>query len=386
MGPKTPTLLVALLMLHPACGSSDDGANAGFAPAAVPSFPQVPYRGGPRLTEPEIIPVFFASDPLRDDLSQFYQWLDQTDYLTAAVKEYGIGSATLKTPVILTTEAPKTVDDVDIATFLAAATGDKTLPPPGANSAFVLHYPASTVVTLGGAKGCEQFGGYHGRTSVPGGALQGMVAYSVVPRCSWDGEDLRLTTNFATHEIVETITDPMGALDPGWQLDDTPGSGTEAWAAIGGRELADLCENQMYHAIDAYWVQDIWSNEAAAAFLNPCQPGDADRAFFTVVTDATIVHAAPGEEVSIEAIATSNKPTADWELAVSLYPPPSDFDGAAKLSKTSVNNGDRVVVTVNVPPVPPMNAGRSVYRFTIDSLEADASGFYHPWPVMVVVP
>jgi len=56
------------------------------------------------------------------------------------------------------------------------------------------------------------------------------------------------------------------------------------------------------------------------------------------------------------------------------------------LNATTVNNGDDVTATVTIPNSPPIVDGRSVYRFTIDSVDPINPNFSHPWPFLVVVP
>jgi hypothetical protein len=134
-------------------------------------------------------------------------------------------------------------------------------------------------------------------------------------------------------------------------------------------------------------VNDIWSNKAAQAGNNPCQPSDPNHPFFSVSAEQTIYHAQPGSTLTIHARAWSNMPAPDWELGVNWgWVPDRDFDGHAVLSTTIVNNGDELTATVTIPANPPINGGRSVYRFTIDSVDPINPNFAHPWPFLVIVP
>jgi hypothetical protein len=156
---------------------------------------------------------------------------------------------------------------------------------------------------------------------------------------------------------------------------------------LNGLEIADLCENQSYDVVDGFTVQDIWSNSAAQSGNDPCQPSDPKHPFFTVSADDTIYHAQPGATLAVHARAWSNMPAPDWQIGVNWgYVPDSDFDGHAVLSQTTVNNGDELTATVTIPANPTMLGGRSVYRFTIDSIDPINPNFDHPWPVMIVVP
>jgi hypothetical protein len=170
-------------------------------------------------------------------------------------------------------------------------------------------------------------------------------------------------------------------------LDGKVGQPLEAWQMLNGLEVADLCENQSYDVVDGFTVQDIWSNSAAQSGNNPCQPSDPKHPFFMVSADDTIYHAQAGATVTVHAVAWSNMPAPDWSIGVDWgYVPGSNFNGHATLSRTTVNNGDDLTATITVPSSPTVVGGRSVYRFTIDSIDPINPNFYHPWPVMIVVP
>jgi hypothetical protein len=51
-----------------------------------------------------------------------------------------------------------------------------------------------------------------------------------------------------------------------------------------------------------------------------------------------------------------------------------------------VANGDRLTIQVTIPAMAARDGGRSVYGFAVDSLNPQNLNFYHPWPIMVVVP
>jgi len=195
-----------------------------------------------------------------------------------------------------------------------------------------------------------------------------------------------IATNITSHELLEAATTPYPA-NPAWHLDGWDGGPLEAWQMLTGPELSDLCENQSYHVVDGFTVQDFWSNTAAQAGNNPCQPSDPKHPFFSVSAGETIYHAQPGTTLTIHARAWSNMPAPDWELGVNWgWEPYSDFNGQAVLSTTTVNNGDEVTATVTIPANPPMVNGRSTYRFTIDSIDPINPNFSHPWPFLIVVP
>ena len=117
-----------------------------------------------------------------------------------------------------------------------------------------------------------------------------------------------------THEMIETITDPLA----------------DAWFTASGDEVADLCNGVSWNAdsflpllggnaadgtlynqvIDGahYYLQGIWSNEAAG-----CQLMSALEPSFTVPSTA-----APGVSVTLDAVAGTGAPVADSAYAWSF--------------------------------------------------------------------
>jgi len=274
-----------------------------------------------------------------------------------------------------------------IRTWLDQQIASGSLSKPSANTVFVLYYPATTSISLDGPLSCAGFAGFHDEAAIANAVFTGSIPFVVVPRCSFSaGDELMIATNVASHEIFEAATDPFPRTNPAWQMDNESGP-LEAWLMLTGGELADLCFSQSYDEQEGFTVQDIWSNIAAQADNNPCQPSDPKRPYFAVSADETIHHAAPGTTLTIHARAWSNKPTPAWELGINWgYVPWGEFDGHATLSSTVVNNGDEVIATVTIPPNPPVVNGRSAYRFTIDSIDPINPNFSHPWPFLVIVP
>ena len=94
--------------------------------------------------------VTFAGDDMAQQLEQFARDVAVSDYWKNAVKEYGIGAATVTPPVRLAESAPSNIDDTQIQTWLANKlnTNDPSLPIAGLNSVYILNYPANVTITL----------------------------------------------------------------------------------------------------------------------------------------------------------------------------------------------------------------------------------------------
>ena len=348
----------------------------------------VTAHGGPVLENVELVPVYFGDDPLRAELEAFNSWIVSSDYWKTIGADYGVLPGK-HLPAVDFSRAPASpISDVQIGSWLDAQIANGSLPKPTEQTLFALFYPAGTTITHDGYASCSVFAGLHLSTSVANAVFTGEVSFVIIPRCSFEaGDELMIATDVASHEYIEAATSPFASSDPAWFLDGKEGQALEAWQMLNGLHVADLCENQSYHEVEGFVVQDSWSNSAAQAGNNPCQPSDPQHPFFMVSANETIYHAEAGTTVTVHARAWSNMPAPDWECGVNWgYTPSSNFNGQAALSRTIVNNGDEVTVTVTIPPNPPLVDGRSVYRFTIDSVDPINPNFYHPWPVMIVVP
>lgn len=377
-------------------GGAADVANAGasgasdqhFTPAPHTPFPLVTAHGGPVLANIELVPLYFgADDPLHADLEGFNSWIVTSNFWQQIGAEYGVYPGTRLPALQFPSPSPSSISVTQIATWLDARIADGSLPKPSANTLFALFYQAGVTITTATGVSCRSFAAFHDSSAISNPVFSGNIHYAIIPRCSFSpGDELQIVTDVASHEYMEAATNPLPLSNPAWAMDNESGP-LEAWSMLSGPAVADLCLNQAYAVVDGYSVNDIWSNAAALAGNNPCQPSDPAHPFFSVSAGATIYHAAAGTTLSIPARAWSNQPAPDWSLDVNWgLVPYSDFDGQATLSRTKVNNGDELTATVSIPANPAVVNGRSVYRFTIDSIDPINPNFSHPWPIMVVVP
>src|SRR5258708_26735937 len=96
--------------LAPAAASGPD-AHFGFLEAMHPAVPQVVASGGPVLTAPVVVPIFFAGDDVAQaQLEQFLAQLAADPvYWPATTAEYGVGPLGVR-PSIVSTQSPPTTD------------------------------------------------------------------------------------------------------------------------------------------------------------------------------------------------------------------------------------------------------------------------------------
>ena len=350
-------------------GGTEGGGAVGY-PAPHPPLPQAASRGGPVMATTKVVPITFQGDALQ---AQLDTWLTQlvaaASYWSGATKEYGVGALQASAPVHLTESAGATLTDADVRQWLATKiNGGGSFPAPDASTLYVIYYPETTHLTMNGGSMCREFQGYHGDFPLKAGGPS--ISYAVVGRCPppvTGVSELDEVTAESSHEIIEAATDPIPLEQPAWVEVDADHRG---WALVaGGAELADLCApfpNAFYkpNGVTAL-VARVWSNAAAAASHDPCEP-DGTSPYFNAapVLDETIhvvgsplgsfttkgVNIPIGSSKTIELDLFSDGPTSGpWK--VSLLDLTSAFFGGAAaldftLDKTEGQNGDKLHLTI----------------------------------------
>jgi hypothetical protein len=150
----------------------------------------------------------------------------------------------------------------------------------------------------------------------------------------WD-----VVTASASHEITETVTNPLVDEAPGWLMDEAAPQG----------EIADLC-TETYATFDGHVVDALYSNAAAAADKKPCLPAP-DLPHFGVFATA-------GYSVSLEfgtsqTFAFKAFSTAPIELRLEPYV----TDPAIVISpkQIMVKSGETVNLTITGAGIPASN-------------------------------
>jgi hypothetical protein len=235
---------------------------------------------------------------------------------------------------------------------------------------------------------------------VDGGSQQ--VAYAVIPACDYGlgpTGNYNFVTLSASHELAEAATDPHPETDRAFYL-----FSNDAWLgalSYGGGENGDMCTyllDPSYLESGFYTVQRIWSNMAAAASHNPCQPWD--KAYFGAAVRTSVLqlsdHRSYGYVVikrgqSVDAIAdvfSDRELPADFLLYVgkpkgSRQTAPEDVDPidplTVQLSEQQVHNGDGVVLSFTAPATAPPGDMHIVVRSVLQMQD------YNDWPVILRV-
>ena len=218
--------------------------------------PELTYRSGPLLTNVEVFTVFWgaawqsaANAALVNQLNEFFDFV-LTSKLIDQLGEYSvpgktIGHGSRKGSATLTDSEPgTTVEDSAIQGMLEAEIQRGTLPPTSANSLYFVYLPPGTQVEQDGSASCKDFCGYHDATS--GNVFYAVVPYAGCAGCEGGLATLDAMTSTSSHELCESITDPI------------PGQG---WYDDSNGEIGDICAWKTKQ-LGQYTVQLEWSNAA----------------------------------------------------------------------------------------------------------------------------
>lgn len=265
-------------------------------PATHPPMPTVATGGGPTVKNPVFIPITFPGDPNQSDIVTFTSTIGASTFWSTIVTQYGVGPATSGTPVILDpADQPagigSTIDDMTgIQPWLQTQVESGALV--GTNTAdtiYAIYFPAGTTITLEGSASCSTFGGYHNNFATTDTGVN--ITYAVIPRCasfSTQGgtlSGLDAITGPASHEYLESVTDPQPASNAAYSSVDNDDFIWEF--TLRGGEIGDMCAQfpgVFYKPAGfGYTVQRSWSNSAALASHDPCQPSLPGEVYFNSI-------------------------------------------------------------------------------------------------------
>ena len=227
------------------------------AEAGPATPPKLTYRGGALLSAVEVFTVFWGAvwqqSPQSDNLAKINSFFDYilTSPLIDQLAEYSVpaykighgkrtGTVTLTTPAIR-----RSISDSQIQHMLQQEISTNHLfPQPTKNTLYFFYLPPGVRVAQGGSQSCQGFCGYHND-------IQGQIFYAVMPYpgckgCTGQLSTLDALTATSSHELCESITDPI------------PGQG---WYDDANGEIGDICAWKTTQ-LGGYLVQLEWSNQA----------------------------------------------------------------------------------------------------------------------------
>ncbi len=330
-----PAVSLAVACSSPAVPQQTPDAGP-FAPAAHTLPPPIPLNGGGVLSDPSIVVVTFAGDPMADSVEAYGDWIVGSQWLGAVGGEYGVGSARMLAKVRLTTSAPTFASTAAFSAYVASMVGVALPAPPSASTLYVVVLPGGASFT-DSAIGvlCNDFTGYHDA------GPQREYTFAVIGDCPKHVAGLTDTQQVQrvfSHEVIEALTDPFGdgyaARDP-----------ANPWRWVGGGEVADVCNGYAHE--QGFLAVRSWSNDAAAAGEDPCQPNDQPTTYFNLSSPILGTELAVGSSTSLTVGGWSTAPVSDWVVMVSGT---GEFAPSAALSPTTMNNGVSAQLTITVPP------------------------------------
>lgn len=397
-------------------GGSDAAPNAVGYPAAHASLPRVETLGGPVLTRPTVVPVFFANDQFQPQIEQFLTQLAESSYWAATTLEYGVGPLKVAPSIVVADDVPSSITNPQVSSWFAGYLDGthQEWPAIDGQNIYVVFYPQETTIVLtNGTTSCSSFGGFHaeGSASLPvGGGDGGTEAdaasddaaagnpgaagglpfpYAVIPRCATFNTltGIDSLTAALSHELIEAATNPFARTNRGYSLVDVD---HVAWAlGLGGQlfveEVGDLCESEspgraFQRLVGTFMVQRTWSNQAAAANQDPCVPAIPEAYFGAapefdhlddIVNDGGVpnlllttgARLAVGQSKTISVRLFSTAPIPDWYVSVRqlLGTAGAPTTLRTALDRSTGNNGDILKLTITRIADGPTSGGTVIY-------------------------
>jgi hypothetical protein len=263
-------------------------AQHGVGPDIAPTGAHLTYYGGRVLSNTQVVQVIWGTGSYESHVTStgspsvgsFYQqvlnsayvdWLSEYNTNVTGGTHQTIGRGSFVAQITITPSfTGSTISDAQVQTELQSQILAGHLPPPNANTYYAIFFPHGKTITQGGSNSCQSGGfcAYHG--TVAGSPSN--WTYGVHPDmqagsgcdtgCGSAGTVFGNITSVASHELIETITDP----DVGLALTNAP---PLAWYDNTNGEIGDICNAQQGTFIGSdgvvYTVQKEFSN-----VLNNC--------------------------------------------------------------------------------------------------------------------
>ncbi len=273
-----------------------NGSESVVASAVCPGSNLI-YYGGPIAQNPIVVPVYWSTGvnaSLVANMPQFYADVMNSTYWSWLAEYDSVGHAPGSNQAILTGTAhagvtitpvkcapganPCSLTDADVQTELKRQIGLGTIPAPtldctgNANTIYMVHFAPN--ISLAGPDGAGHscvaagFCAYHytgtyGPTSIPllYGAVMDYFSGPCAMGCAGEATGLGKTTDIASHELAEAVTDADIGLVPGATV-----TAPAAWYDPNCGEIADICStgavgDTIVVSGRSWFVQQLWSNQ-----------------------------------------------------------------------------------------------------------------------------
>lgn len=238
--------------------------NVQSSPAASVTSPQLTFRGGKVLENPQFVPIYLGqywstkvgkSD--RAYFDKFCRDLPQSDY-TSVWKQYGAGAGECVGSDIAKAPRRINVGEAQIQQIVQAEISSRRVPTTNGETVYTVFLPPGVVLASeDGYTSKEGLGGYHGSYTDAAGkkVYYAAVVYSRGDNgIDFNGNARDNVTITASHEWSEAVTDPdvnNGKL--GW-YSDKYGEISDIPLTMG------MPLSQIYDRVDGFAVQKNWSN------------------------------------------------------------------------------------------------------------------------------
>ena len=403
--------------------SVGDTSTASDSPAAVDggtdaavkrlAFPKVINWGDPQMTSAKVVTITFQGDTMAPQLDAFGQGVTQSAWWSSIIGDYcqsGGGPCMGQAGVTaaLTTAAGTSYTDSSfggastLQPALAAIIASGAVPPPDANTLYLMYFPSTTAINLDGQLGCSSgWDGYHGQMAYTSDAGSTTAIYGVVMECPmYQVSDV---TNTASHEIAESATDGYAGAqgNGGWYI-DLNDVNTWAWSDIfSGGEVGDLCVDQLglgqdlttesYGDGGSFTAQRIWSTSGATAG-NPCAPVPSGEVYFSASPEKAFFVMDVGQTRTFQATAFANGTTPSWTLTPQDWTDPNTAYLQLSVSNVtdgggvSVSDGTAVTVTMKLlaDPSGTTNGEADGVLMSTDTADPTVATKGHIWPFAVM--
>jgi hypothetical protein len=371
------------------------GPTTPFTPAPHAPFPQLVRGQGGVFQNPRIVHIIAQNDMLASALTSFTEQMSDGSWWAAAGAEYGVGNA--ESLHIIGPDIISNLTRTQMEAYIEGVVQQIPDVAPNGSTVYMLYLPDGIVALEDSFyppkpnNYCHFYNGYH----LP--FRHGPDNWAFAQRCTLLGsvrEQLDALTETATHEIMESATDPIAGFALPTTSTSTPWVDT-VWSQYYGGvvENADLCDFSETRVGD-FLYQRIFSNNAARAGGDPCVPAVPDTYFSTAAAKGWYA-VAPGATVEVPITGWSTGPMTDWVVEAALTGGYAGFTMTLTSSTstttptgdifTTINNGRSATLRVQAPK----NAqrGKTYVVMTVDSyLLSRGSDMLHFWPVGFYVP
>ncbi len=241
-----------------ACTVTRQNGYSVFSPSYGANPGLLSDHGGSVVSNAAFLPIFYngaTASALQSSVDGFVNSFSGSDPGMKVVTQYSKSgnaiSATLthSADFVDSQAAPRRISDSGVQSYL---TGLFNAGRVSANNHTVygVYLPQGTVSTLGSARSCSNYCGYHSSYTYNGQTiLYAVFPYNDCSGCSLSGKTVaNMATIVSSHEIREAITDPVNA----W------------WESSSGYEADDKCAwHNLYQQSGGAWVQPEYSNALA---------------------------------------------------------------------------------------------------------------------------